>query len=246
MNAPRFRSVAVRIAFALALGAAIGVGIFLWTGAPGPSSPPSGPDAGRVSEPTTVPTPDSVGGAATDDGTADDGPADDAQDGRPDDDAPDGSAGEPGANRPGIEAAPEPEESPRPPGAVGPLPERPDLDVPSGPRAPVSAVDALVDGFPTRVITVAAGSNVLSSSVSSDGGRLQASLEATSGRSVAEVMDHYTELFRDLGFTWSAADATVGGTAFSFTRDGHSVVVSARPQAEGSLYTVFGILDQES
>lgn len=234
MKTSRLRSVAVRVALALALGAAIGVGVFLWTGAPGASGPPAasaGPDGARATAP---PTP----------GTADDAAEDDTQEGSTDDAPP--TTDQPGANSPGIEAAPEPEESPRPPGAVGEIPEQPDVAVPEGPRTPATVVDGLVDGFPADVIAIPAGSTVLSSSVSSDGDRLQASLEATNRGSVAEVMKQYTERFRELGFTWSTTDATAGATAFSFTRGGHTVVVSARPQAEGSLFTVFGILDQES
>ncbi|KQY96778.1 hypothetical protein ASD19_09495 [Microbacterium sp. Root53] len=237
------RAALIRLAAAVAIGAAIGVGLFVWAGSPGggddrPAVEGTGGDATRTEAPADEGRP------------ADEAPDDDADGPSPDDGSADGGdpgdsdRDEPGANSPGIEMAPEPDPSASPPGSVGELPPRPDLEIPAGPDAPVSEVDGLVDGFPVEVIAVARTATVLSSSVSSDGSRLHASVEATDSRSVAEVMDGYTGLLGELGFTWTTIGATDGGTAISFTREGHVVVVSARPEAEGSLFTVLGILDE--
>jgi hypothetical protein len=241
MDAPRLAVVAARIALAAAIGVAVGVGIFLWIGSandPGAGAPatPSGHVNGTTDPPPSGATTPTSGASADETDAEADAPA-------PGDDT-DGSSAAPGANSPGIEAAPEPEESPRPPGVVGPLPTPPPLDVPAGPAAPIATRDDLVKGFPSDVIALADSSTVLSSSLTSDGERIQASLEATDTAPVADVIARYTERLVELGFTWSTAEAPDDSTAVSFTRKGHTVVISARPQAEGSLFTVFGIFDE--
>lgn len=237
MDAPRHGSLAARLAIGIALGALAGFGIFVWSGALGERTAVVGDsDAGSSGTASESGHP-----APVEDETASPSPraSDDAgQDATPD-------AEEPVANSPGIEMAPTPDPSPRPPGAVGPLPTLPAVDVPPAPEEPATTVGAIVAGFPSTLIPMAATSTVLSSSVTADGGWIQASVEATDPGSVTEVLDRYIAAFRELGFTWSAADAASGSTAASFSRDGHTVVVSARPQAEGSLFTIVGILREE-
>jgi len=203
--------------------------------APSPSVPGSTPQS---AEPTPAPT--------EPDGSAPDGPAPDASD--PPAPAPDATEApaEPFTNSPGIEAPPEPDPTPTVPGAVGPLPTLPDVAVPAAPAEPVTAVDALVKGFPTDVLPLDAGSSVLSSSLAGDGDRLLATVEATDPASPDQVLARTTDQLVALGFTWSETPATSGSTARSFTRDGHMVVVSVRPQSDGSLFRIVGILDETS
>ncbi|MFD1717161.1 hypothetical protein [Georgenia deserti] len=253
------RVVRGRVMLAVLVGAAAGLALFLWfraadaDGAVGdtatasvetPAEAPDDPVSGSTPGGTGSTADDETGGAGGDGGIGGRGDTGGQSEARGSGDAEDGDGA--GANSPGIEMAPDADRSERPPGAVGPLPRTPALDVPEGPDAPESAVDALVDNFPTQLIDVAASSTVLSSSVSSDGHRLHVSVEATDTRSVAEVMERYTSALRELGFTATPANATAGSTATSYSRDGHSVVVSARPQTGGTRFTVVGSFDETS
>lgn len=148
-----------------------------------------------------------------------------------------------GANSPGIEGAPDVDPDEPEAGTVGALPTLPALQVAAG-TEPASAVGSLVAGFPSEVVTLTSSSTVLSSSVSGDGQRLQAAVEATDTRSVDEVLAYYGETLGALGFAAGESPATAGSAAVAFTRATNVVVVSARPQSDGALFTIVAVLDE--
>lgn len=236
---------------ALALGVAVGLGVWAAT-RPGGDVDPAAATAGLADR-----TVDATAGTEGDDATAgtegtgatagteeaDGTAALPGADGSAGAGAADGTA--PGANSPGIEAAPDADPDEPEAGTVGALPSLPALQVAAG-TEPASAVGSLVEGFPSEIISLAPSSTVLSSSVSSDGQRLQAAVEATDTRSVDEVLASYGETLGALGFAASQSPATAGSTAVTFTRSSHVVVVSARPQSDGALFTVAAVLDETS
>lgn len=254
------RPALLRVSAAVLAGGVLGVAIFLWLGPSGdPAAEPGGPGVAAAPTPresqTGTPDPSTPTSPAP-------APAESADPGSAPGSDPDAPATQtpapraPFTNSPGIEAAPEPtpdpgaqpgpDPTPSAPGAVGPLPALPEVPVPTVPEAPESAVDALVDGFPVDVLPLPSGSAVLSSSVSGDGGRMLATVETTDPADPAAVLQRWTDHLVGLGFTWGEAPATDGTTARSFLRDGHVVVVSVRPQADGSLVRVVGILAEKS
>ncbi|MHB1064833.1 MAG: hypothetical protein ACYC1Z_10190 [Georgenia sp.] len=240
------RLLLVRGAGAVALGVVVGLGVWSLTrpsdGAdvPAATAGPSADDTLGAPDGTAPsvlePAPDVATG--TDPGT--DGPGPTSEDGGP---AGGQVASGLGANSPGIEMVPDVDPAAAEPGTVGALPSLPALEV-AGDTAPAFAVDALVAEFPTEVITLAPSSTVLSSSVSSDGRRLQASVQATDTGSVADVLAYFTDTLGALGFAATESPTTAGSTAVSFTRGPHVVVVNAHPQSGGAVFTVAGVLDE--
>ena len=103
-----------------------------------------------------------------------------------------------------------------------------------------SAEGRLVDSFPSTVIPVIANSTVVSSSITSEGNRLQVGLTATSALSAPEALAHYQAFYGELGFSSRESDAVPGSTAWVFTRGTDSVAVTTLPIDAGSAYTVFG------
>ena len=238
------RAAALRVAAAVAAGGALGVGIYFGLDAfdllPSGDAPsaatqggPAAPDA-RSGSSTSAPS--DPGDSADPDDSAD--PAD------PSDPASDPDR--PTVNEPGIEAAPQPSSSPAPPGAVGPLPVLPALVVPDGPASPETAQGALVASFPREVIALSDTATVLTSSASGDGQRLLVTVEASDTAPPADVLERTTQRLVALGFTWSTTPAADGGDARTFLRDGHTVSVAVRPQADGALLRIVGILDETS
>lgn len=109
-----------------------------------------------------------------------------------------------------------------------------------------SARGAIAAGFPRTVITLAPRSSVIFSSVSSEGSRLQAGLEATSSLAPREVIAYYRKALSALGLVANAAPAVAGSTAWAFVRDASTVTVTAAPDPSGgSRYFVHGVLSLE-
>jgi len=177
-----------------------------------------------------------------------DGPEDGEGAGRPPG-APPSDGGDPGPG--GIEAAPGTGPgtgSQADPGAgpgVGPgrLPEtgpgqRRDPVV-RGVEEPDSTEGELVDGHPRRVLPLAPGTRVLTSSVSPAPGRLQVAFTATGGEA-EQVLAFYRLHLAALGYREVPGRAASGSEAAFFAWRASSVVITAAPQ-DGS-YVVFGVL----
>ncbi|WP_166874836.1 hypothetical protein [Salinibacterium sp. ZJ450] len=179
----------------------------------------SGTEARSDAPPTATPGPDD---GEEPGGTNADGAPGSGSDGAP------GSA--PGSGAPGTTPAdPTPPVGPAPaPLFVAPLP------------ATASAEGELTTGFPSQVVPLAPDSRVVSSSLASEGTRLQVGLTATSGTAAAAVLDHYQSVYGPLGFASRPADAVSGTTAWVFTRGENAVTVSVYQLDTGSAYTVFG------
>lgn len=67
-------------------------------------------------------------------------------------------------------------------------------------------------GFAVAIVAVPAGATVLSSSVASDGNRLQVGLEA----STAGVLQHYVQAMTAAGFAARGSPAGAGASAMAF------------------------------
>lgn len=218
---PSLRTVGIICAAVVVAGVATVVGITIWANGPAPAA-----QAGRSSTPGQIAT---TSGPAT----------------------PGGSSGAVGGTVPGTasssgagataQAAPAPtptdasELSPgvpqTPPTQPAPslLPTGPSLTGPLPPAASARG-EQLVVGFPAQVVPVLDGIQVVSSSVASEGLRLQVGLEASSSADPATVTSRYATTFRDAGFVLEPSPALPGSTATQFTRgpDGVVLTVSGR------------------
>lgn len=109
--------------------------------------------------------------------------------------------------------------------------------------APVGASElkSLVAGFPSA-LALAPGSSIVSSSVTSSGAIMQATLEATTATAAAEVVDFYTDLFAAVQLASSPAESVSGSNAVTFARGTDSVTLTVTPATNGSRYSLFGVL----
>lgn len=108
-----------------------------------------------------------------------------------------------------------------------------------------SAVGSVVAGFPDR-IPVAPQSTVASSSVSSDGARLQATLAANTSLTVSDVLAFYTAAWAEVGLTGAPVPASDGSSAVAFSRGPNSITLTVTPTEAGCEYAVFGTLSAET
>jgi hypothetical protein len=107
------------------------------------------------------------------------------------------------------------------------------------------ASGTLVAGFPENV-TVIPGSRIGTSSVSSDSGRMQATLTATTSRSAGDVTSYYTTSLGRFGLASSTLPAAGGSTALGFNRDGSSVTLTVTPTKDGARYVLLCTLTPSS
>ncbi|WP_426594504.1 hypothetical protein ACPPVS_03035 [Cellulomonas sp. McL0617] len=219
------RGCGVAFAAVLVLGSAAACTAHDSTGTAG--APPSGPAvAGSTTGPgaTSPATPPSAGSGAvstTPAGTAGgaSGSATSASE-----TLPDAAARKPGPAGLAPAAAPGPS-------LTGPLP------------ATAAASGVLVAGFPKDVVPVLAGVDVVSSSVSSSGTRLQVGLEGSSGAAPTDVTGAYVAALGGAGFAVGDSPAIAGSTATAFTRGPDGLVLTVRDRAGGGTdLTVAGTL----
>jgi len=104
-----------------------------------------------------------------------------------------------------------------------------------------SARGALVKGFPS-VVPLAAGSKVLSSSVSVSNKTVQAALEADSTSTPAQIVAFYEKLFAKAGLPATENTAAADARSVSFVRGTDSVTLTVSPTKAGSRYSLFGVL----
>lgn len=111
------------------------------------------------------------------------------------------------------------------------------------PAEPASEVGGRVDGFP-ELIPIVDGSRIVSSAVTADGGRLQATLIAEASVAPEELLASYRREFATLAFVPADAPSVGGSTALTFTNGIDSVLVTVTGSATGGTsYSVFGLFD---
>jgi len=99
----------------------------------------------------------------------------------------------------------------------------------------------LVEGFPTTVADPTAESDVIDSSVSSDGSTMQAALNARTDQSPAAIADHYRAMWAGLGL----APVTVEGDDLAYADRFTSVTLAVRESGTGTVYTLYATLRTE-
>lgn len=111
----------------------------------------------------------------------------------------------------------------------------------SGPLpASATSTGALVAGFPS-VIPLPSGNKIATSSVSSNGNRLQATLSAKTTIDPAELVNWFSQQFAKLSLPGSPAPAVGGSTAYAFARGDDSITLTVTPaKSGGSHYTLLG------
>jgi hypothetical protein len=99
----------------------------------------------------------------------------------------------------------------------------------------------VVKGFPTSVVTVAPGSRIRSSGVSSTARTVQVSLVARSPESSRSVLTFFRRQLTAQGFAESVIPAVAGSTASSFRRGADNLVVTVKGDRRAT-YSLFGTL----
>lgn len=100
---------------------------------------------------------------------------------------------------------------------------------------------ALVDGYPTDVAAPAPASDVIDSSIASDGTTMQAALNARTDQTPDEIADHYRAVWAKLGLAPTTADGSTVAYADQFT----SITLVARESGTGTVYTLYATLRTE-
>jgi len=137
----------------------------------------------------------------------------------------------------GSEVQP-PEASAPPTDRLPPLPSQTPL-VSEPLPASGSASGELVDGFPTELMGPAPDSDILESSIATEGATMQVTLVARTDASPDDVREHYRTLWASLGL--SDAGATSGAdTAFSDSLSSLSLAFSSS-SGTGTVYMVYGV-----
>lgn len=136
------------------------------------------------------------------------------------------NAGQPPQTGPGT--APAPRDADRPLVAA-PLPP------------PGSRTGGLVAGYPARIVGPLNGSDVVSSSISTEGTVMQLSLVATSSASADAVRAHYRDLWRSLGLK----DRKAGDGTVTYAGAYESLSLSVGASGTGNRYTIYGVFRTE-
>ncbi|MCG2798120.1 MAG: hypothetical protein L6367_06210 [Cellulomonas sp.] len=96
-----------------------------------------------------------------------------------------------------------------------------------------TAQGSLADGFPSQVVPVPDGVEVVSSSVSGQGTHLQATLLGSSAAAPAEVQAAYADALAREGFDGYPTATVDGSSAVTYTRGTDGIVVSVRDRLGG-------------
>lgn len=102
-----------------------------------------------------------------------------------------------------------------------------------------SAEGSLVDGFPVQIMGPTSGSDVLSSSIATQGDTMQVTVVARSDESREDVLAHFSRLWRELGLAESPGSDTSALSA----GDGSSSLSLAFTSSSGTgtVYMVYGV-----
>ncbi|MFJ6653884.1 hypothetical protein ACIQLJ_13925 [Microbacterium sp. NPDC091313] len=97
----------------------------------------------------------------------------------------------------------------------------------------------VIDGFPTDLASPTDGSDVLSTSLATEGDVLQFSLRARTDADGGDVASHYTALWSSLGL--APAPASDDGSV-SYQDGYSSVTIATQASGTGLIYTIYGVL----
>lgn len=108
---------------------------------------------------------------------------------------------------------------------------------------PNQSGEGIVDAFPTDVILVPSDSEVLSSSVTSDGTRVQAALDATAASSCADLLIAYRSWFTRGDFTETTTSETADHAQLTFTRGTESATLTTTTERDGCTIALIAVLE---
>jgi hypothetical protein len=146
---------------------------------------------------------------------------------------------EPGATPTTGTEVPEPDPSAAPENGLPPLPAPTPLVAGPLPDSG-SESGALIDGFPDAVMGPAPASDVLESSIATEGSTMQVTLVARTDSPADDVRAHYRALWSQLGLTESVG-APEGDVAFSNAHSSLSLAF-APASGTGTVYMIYGVL----
>lgn len=107
------------------------------------------------------------------------------------------------------------------------------------------AEGAIADGFPTDIIGLPPLATVGSSSLASEGMRLQAGLSGTSPQSADAVMAFYRDSLGQHGMGGRAAAAAPASQSMAFTLGANTVTVTVTTVESGAAFDVLGVFTAE-
>lgn len=155
-----------------------------------------------------------------------------------------GTSPDSGSESPGAEGPPSDGETPGTPTGL-PLPDAGGtlISVPLPPDA--HADGAVVAGFPTDIVGLPPQATVGSSSLASEGSRLQVGLSGTSPQSADAVMAFYRDSLGQHGMGGRAAAAAPGSQSMAFTLGENTVTVTVTAVESGAAFDVLGVFTAE-
>ena len=118
---------------------------------------------------------------------------------------------------------------------------RPASLLPDGIPRSASQLGKLVSGFPAAV-PIVDDSTIVSSSVDSNGGTVQATVVARTPRSADEVLELYQNAFAALGLPATAVASANGDRSLAFARDGSSVTLTVSDSSTTTNYSLFAVI----
>ena len=101
-----------------------------------------------------------------------------------------------------------------------------------------STVDAIVQGFPSKLIPVMKGATVTSTSLDRATPLSTASMTATSNATSAAILAYYTTVFTGQGFTAQPGNAVDGVPTKTFVRANGQEIITVSIAQSGSLATI--------
>ena len=161
----------------------------------------------------------------------------------PEPQAPGADAGAP-VPSPGVRTSTEVEAAtpaPAPANEPAPAQAEPASLLPDGIPRSASQLGKLVSGFPAAV-PIVDDSTIVSSSVDSNGGTVQATVVARTPRSADEVLELYQTAFAALGLPATAVASANGDRALAFARDGSSVTLTVSDSSTTTNYSLFAVI----
>ncbi|MDI2097615.1 hypothetical protein [Ruicaihuangia caeni] len=142
---------------------------------------------------------------------------------------------------PGAEGPPADENAtPAPTGLPLPSPGPALVSLPLPPAAHASGDFA--KGFPSGVIDLPPESAITSTSLASEGPRLQAGLVGTSRSAPEAVLEHYRKQFADLGLSSREGTTAPDSTSMVFNAGENTITVTVAASENGTEFSVLGIL----
>jgi hypothetical protein len=95
----------------------------------------------------------------------------------------------------------------------------------------------LVTGFPTKLMGPGKGSQVLTTSIATEGTTAQITLVAITSANDAETFAHYESLWSELGLQRVASE----GGGLTFTGPHESMTLATEKSGTGNRYTIYGV-----